>query len=279
MKLFEALKEAVLFFEECGIDSAKGDAKQLLCHLFALTPEKYAIEKNEPCDEARLELFRKLCKKRAGGYPLQYILGSWDFYGYEFFVDEGCLIPRGETELIVKTALKLDIKNCRFADLCTGSGCIGISYALQNKTASGELYDISDNALTVANKNLALHKVQDRVKTAKFDVLNDKLPGGLSLIMSNPPYINARDMRSLQKEVLCEPKIALFGGNDGLDFYKAICKKHFNSLKDGGYIIFEVGYDQADDVCALLTEEGAKDIQIFTDLYGVKRAVLGKKKD
>lgn len=279
MKLYEALKEGVQFLSESGIESARSDARELLYHSFALSTEKYAIEKNEPCDEARLELFKKLCKKRADGYPLQYILGSWDFYGREFYVDEGCLIPREETELIVKVALDLDIKNCNFADLCTGSGCIGISYALENRSATGLLCDISDDALRVSEKNLSHHKVLNRVETLKFDVFTDELPKGLSLIMSNPPYINARDMKTLEREVLCEPSIALFGGDDGLDFYRVICKKHFHSLCGGGYIVFEVGYDQAEDVSALLSAEGATDIQIFTDLYGVKRAVLGKKKD
>jgi len=278
MKLYEALKEETLFLSERGIESARNDAKELLYYSFELSNEKYAIEKNEPCDEARLELFKSLCKKRALGYPLQYILGSCDFYGCKFYVDEGCLIPREETELIVKTALELNIENCYFADICTGSGCIGISYALQNPSASGILLDVSSDALRVAEKNACLHKVSGRVNVAKFDVFCDELPDGLSLIMSNPPYINAHDMNVLQKEVLCEPRIALFGGEDGLDFYKAICKKHFHRLKDGGYIVFEVGYDQAESVSALLLSEGAEDIQIFTDLYGVKRAVLGKKK-
>ncbi len=279
MKLFEALKEQIAFFSENGIESARSDAKELLYYAFGLSPEKYAIEKNEPCEEARLKFYKNICKKRASGYPLQYILGSWDFYGYDFFVDEGCLIPREETELIVKTALDLKLENCIFADLCTGSGCIGISYALENEGASGVLYDISEDALRVANKNVLHHNVSSRVKALKFDVMCDDLPKGLSLIMSNPPYVNASDMKTLQKELYCEPQIALYGGKDGLDFYKAICKKHFHSLKDGGYIIFEVGYDQADAVSALLEAEGATDIQIFTDLYGIKRAVLGKKKE
>lgn len=272
MKLYEALREALAFISQ-------GDARELLYHVFDLTAEKYAINKNEPCDEARLELFRSLCKKREGGYPLQYILGSWDFFGREFFVNEGCLIPREETELIVKTALELSIEDCAFADLCTGSGCIGISYALENKSARGILCDVSAEALRVAEKNAAYHKVADRARPIKFDVFKDELPEGLSLIVSNPPYINARDMKTLEKEVLCEPSLALYGGIDGLDFYKMICKKHFHSLKDGGYIVFEVGYDQADAVAELLMAEGATDIQIFTDLYGVKRAVKGKKKD
>ena len=279
MKLFEALKEATAFLADSNVESARSDAKELLCRVFELSAEKYAIDKNEPCDEARLELFRSLCKKRVGGYPLQYILGSWDFYGREFLVGEACLIPREETELIVKTALELGLGSCKFADLCTGSGCIGISYALENPHSLGRLYDISDGALEIANKNVARHNVSDRVKAEKFDVFTDELEDGLSLILSNPPYINARDMETLEKEVLCEPRIALFGGDDGRDFYRAICKKHFHKLMRGGYIVFEVGYDQADAVAALLAAEGATDIQIFTDLSGVKRAVLGKKKD
>ncbi len=277
MKLFEALRKQTELLASFGVENAAGDARALMLHSFELTPEKYAIEKNEPCDDARLELFEALCQRRADGYPLQYILGSWDFCGREFFVGEDCLIPREETELIVRLATKLGLGECGFADLCTGSGCIGISYALENTASSGVLCDISDGALRIAGKNAEHHGVTDRVDVRKFDVFCDVLPDKVSLIMSNPPYINERDMESLAKELHHEPHIALYGGKDGLDFYRCICKKHIPSLLEGGYIIFEVGYDQADAVFALLSDAGLTDIQIFTDLYGVRRAVMGKK--
>lgn len=279
MKLFEALKAQADILEKCGVENAFFDAKQLLLHAFSITNEQYTLIKNESCEQTRLDLFKELCKRRQNREPLQYILGSWDFYGYNFYVDNGCLIPRQETEIIVDKALSLQKKDCFFVDMCTGSGCIGISYALENKTAKGLLLDISNNALNVAKKNVDLHKLSQNLSVEKFDVFTDSLQGDVSLIMCNPPYIDKNDMQNLEKELSFEPQIALYGGEDGLDFYKFICKKHFHSLVSNGHIIFEVGYNQAHDVAELLKNEGAKNIEILKDSFGVCRTVIAEKKD
>lgn len=277
MTLFEAYKNAKNKLLDAKIDNAEFDAKQLLLFAFALSNTDYANRKCEPCDCARLALFEDLTDRRAGGEPLQYILGKWDFFGNEFIVDRGCLIPRTETEIIVKAALSLEIKAPYFVDLCTGSGCIGISFAKRCENANGLLLDISDDALRIAKRNIEANCVFN-VNCRKFDVFSDSLPPELDLLMSNPPYISAKDMGALQKEVRFEPKIALYGGEDGLDFYRAIASKHIKNMKTGSYSILEVGIGQAGFVCDMLKNADTEVLDIIKDDGGIERTLLAKKK-
>lgn len=279
MTYFEAYKQACLAFSQNGVPDHEFDAKCLLLHAFDMTAEEYAVNKNEPCDIARLDRFKMLCQRRAKREPLQYILGSWDFFGREFYVDEGCLIPRAETELTVSAALSLGVKNCFFADLCTGSGCIGISYSLEVPESKGILLDISDSALHVAEKNRDRYGITDnRLSLCRFDLMTDDLPADIDLLMSNPPYIDKNAMEALEKELYYEPSLALFGGDDGLDFYRAICRRQVENMKKGSYTVLELGIGQCRSVSELLKEANAAVIDIIKDSAGIERTIVAEKR-
>ena len=275
MTIFEALKSAEKKLSD--LENGQFDAKMLLLFAFDITNEQYSMKKNEPCDTTRLAFFDELCKRRLAREPLQYIIGNWNFYGLDFKVEKGCLIPRPETEIIVQTALSLNIKDCRFIDLCSGSGCIGISYAENNISSSGILFDVSDDALEISNENIIRYNLQNRVKSKKFDIFIDTIPHDTDILMSNPPYINKNDMQKLDKELEFEPQIALYGGDDGLDFYRAICQRQITCLKQGAYIILEIGYDQSESVCELLKDNNCRVLDVIKDLSQIDRTILAKK--
>ena len=220
--------------------------------------------------------------------PLAYILGEWDFYGLRLHVNEHVLIPRDDTCAVVELAINRGLflpESPRILDLCTGSGCIGLAVASRIKDARVTLGDISREALAVAKSNIVSHKMTGRVTCVPVDAL--KTPpaflGKFDMIISNPPYITAEDMKDLQPSVKdYEPHLALFGGLDGLDFYRSIAKNYASVLKPGGYLAFEFGDDQGDDVCAILLENGYTILERTKDFNDRERAVLaqyGRKED
>ena len=215
-------------------------------------------------------------EKRCSGYPLQYILGKWWFWDCEFFVDESCLIPRPDTESIVERAVKLLPKNAKFADLCTGSGCIAMSILNTLKNSYADAYELYDKTLDIARKNAIHNKVDSRFCGILGDVLSPALLGKkkYDAIISNPPYIRSSIVPTLNSDVLCEPHAALDGGEDGLIFYRAILDNFAQNLNDGGMFIFEIGYDQGDDISRLASERGMS-CELFSDLGGnVRGAVI-----
>jgi release factor glutamine methyltransferase len=221
-----------------------------------------------------------MIKKRSSGYPLQYILGEWEFYGLPFIVGEGVLIPRPDTETLVDKVLEYAGKheNLKIADLCSGSGCIAT--AIEKNTVNSDVYavEISDIAYKYLEKNIELNS--SSVKPYKADVLRYETAEkfrDFDVIVSNPPYLTEDDMKHLQKEVSYEPEMALYGNSDGLEFYRRIPEIWYNSLKHGGMMAFEVGMGQAQDVAEILKENGFKDIKAVNDLSGIARAVYGRK--
>ena len=217
----------------------------------------------------------KAIEKRASGYPLQYILGKWWFWDCEFFVDENCLIPRADTEAIVEKAIKLLPKNANFADLCTGSGCIAISVLNTLKNSHADAYELYEKTLEIAKKNAIHNKVDPRFSGILGDVLSPTLLGDkkYDAIISNPPYIRSDVVPTLNSDVLCEPHAALDGGSDGLIFYRAILDNFAKNLTDNGMFIFEIGYDQGDDLVNLARERGMS-CEIFSDLCGNTRGAV-----
>lgn len=183
--------------------------------------------------------------------PLAYVLGEWYFRNETYFVSPEVLVPRPETELLVEKVVRLAPTGGRIADICTGSGCIAISSLCERPDITALAVDISDGALGIAKRNAELNRVGDRIGFEKGDVLNGlSLDGKFDIIVSNPPYIRRDIIGTLEPEVRCEPYIALDGGEDGLDFYPALVKLE-SSLKDGGWMIFEIGYDQKDALEAM----------------------------
>lgn len=219
-------------------------------------------------------------EKRCGGYPLQYILGEWDFYRETYEVGEDCLIPRADTELLVEKAISLLPDGARLLDLCTGSGCVAISTLCARPDAVAVGVDLFDRTLALAQRNAQRNGVADRFTLMRADVLQEP-PQALrrasfDAIVSNPPYIRADVIPTLQREVRYEPQAALCGGEDGLDFYRAILDQWSCLLTDNGFILFEIGYDQKAALTALGAEKGLT-VDTFCDLGGNDRVVLIKK--
>ncbi len=273
------------------------------------------IEAGIDKEDARLEvsLFEEAAKddkelmsfisRRKTGEPMAYILGYRDFYRDRFKVAEGVLIPRSDTEILVETALWFagaldfptgdilkvpksfnDLSSLNIVDLCTGTGCIGISVynelLSKGRNVRCVLTDISDTALSCAKANIeALSKDKDNIRCFKEDVLDDqsKLPEeSFDIVMSNPPYITAKDMTELDKTVgEHEPHLALFGGDDGMTFYPVIAKKAKKILKSGGALIVEHGYDQGEKVRNVFTEYGFNYVTTLKDYGGVDRVTFG----
>ncbi len=223
----------------------------------------------------QLEKVDEMLNRRLKNEPLQYILGEWEFYGLPFKVGSGVLIPRQDTETLVEVALPL-IKPDRdkVFDLCAGSGCIGITLAKLGK-ADVTLFEKSDEALKYLKQNIALNGVE--VKALQYDVLGRPFEKTADIIVSNPPYIKTKVVKTLDPEVKCEPTMALDGGEDGLIFYRHIAKEWKTSLNDGGYLIFEIGFDQGDEVCEILKTAGYKEVKCIKDLGKNDRVVIGRK--
>lgn len=219
-------------------------------------------------------------EKRCGGYPLQYILGEWGFYRETYEVCEDCLIPRADTELLVEKAVSILPQGARLLDLCTGSGCVAISTLCARPDATAIAIDLFDKTLAVAKRNAERNGVADRLTLMQADVLQepptDLKRASFQAIVSNPPYIRADVMPTLQKEVQHEPKAALCGGEDGLDFYRSILDRWMCLLDKDGFILFEIGYDQAQALIDLGQKKGLT-VSVFADLGGNDRVVLLRK--
>ncbi len=250
-----------------GIESARFEATQIVEFLLddgcSVTAE---IEQKAEC----------LADRRLHREPLQYILGEWEFYGLPFCVGEGVLIPRPDTETAVETAIKLlkAKQKPTVFDLCAGSGCIGITLA-HYTDSNVTLFEKSPEALEFIFKNIKLNGVEAQVY--ECDVLGEPpLSKKADLIISNPPYIRSDVIETLEPEVKCEPRLALDGGEDGLLFYRHIAKVWKKSLNEGGWLVFEIGFDQAESVTKIMQDEGFCEIEVVKDLSGNNRVVFGK---
>ena len=218
-----------------------------------------------------------LVSRRTGGEPLQYILGEWEFYGYPFKVGPGVLIPRQETELLVDLAK--EHKPVAVYDLCAGSGCVGISAARETGCKIIAM-EISAEAIAYLKQNISLNNVSDKVSVVKGDVLKPICKFGKSdMILVNPPYLTKAEMGALQKEVAFEPEKALYGGEDGLDFYRKIFNVWGDSLKKGGVFAAETGAEQAETVSGIMRDTGLfEEPLVKKDYSGAERVVCAVKK-
>ena len=278
--LYLDTRRALLATEDA--DYAGMTARFLLCHVSGKSQEQILVDKDlyapeEVCDGVEAGLKRLL-----QGEPLAYVLGEWEFYGLPMVVSKDVLIPRDDTcavaDLAIKKGLFLD-QDPRILDLCCGSGCIGLAIASRVKDARVTLADLSKPALNIAKKNMHQLKFSGRVNCVQVDAMKPA-PGFLGkfdMIVSNPPYITGKEMEELPVSVRdFEPHMALFGGEDGLDFYRAIVKNFTPVLKPGGYLCFEFGMGQGDDVCRILTENGFTVLDRTRDFNNVERAVLAQ---
>lgn len=257
-------------------------ARNLLQHVTGMTQEQILAQRDMYVNEKVCEAMAAAVQRLMDGEPLPYILGKWEFYGLELIVTKDVLIPRDDTcavaALAIQQSLFLDTKP-RILDLCTGSGCIGLAIASRVKDAKVTLADLSQDALAVAKQNIVLHHLTGRVSCVKANALEEPpaFMGKFDLIVSNPPYISTRDMLELPHSVAgFEPRMALHGGEDGLNFYRAIAENYAKALKPGGYLCFEFGDDQGDDVCAILEANGYTIIERAKDYNDRERAVIAR---
>lgn len=257
-------------------------ARNLLCYVSGKTQEQIVADREKYACEAVCEAMESSVQRILAGEPLAYVLGEWEFYGMTLHVDSSVLIPRDDTcavaALAIKKGLFLD-QDPRILDLCTGSGCIGLAVANRVKDAKVTLADISRDALAVAKKNIARQKLTGRVSCVQADALTPATPflGKFDMIVSNPPYVTTKEMEELPGSVKdYEPHLALHGGEDGLDFYRAIVKNYSQALKPGGYICFEFGMGQGDDVCRILERNGYTILERSRDYNDRERAVLAQ---
>lgn len=256
-------------------------ARMLICHVSGKDHARFLADRDLYAGEDIVEGVEKGLKRLLAGEPIAYILGQWEFYGLPMLVSPKVLIPRDDTcavaELAIKQALFLD-KDPRILDLCCGSGCIGLAVASRVKDAKVTLADVSLEALAVAKENTALNKLTGRVRCVQADALKPAFPflGKFDLIVSNPPYITGQEMLELPVSVKdFEPHLALYGGEDGLDFYRAISEKWKDALRPGGRLYFEVGIGQADSVLRIMRAQGFGDIQVVKDYHDIPRVVFG----
>lgn len=270
------------FMQHDDTQTASLLARNLICHITGKSHEQVIAERDlyvgdDVCCKMEAAVERILSEE-----PLAYVLGEWDFYGMTLHVDHNVLIPRDDTcavtSLAIRQALFLD-SNPRILDLCTGSGCIGLAIATRVKDAKVTLADISREAMAVAKKNITAQKLSGRVSCVQVDALQDPAPflGKFDMIVSNPPYITTREMRELPVSVKrYEPHLALHGGDDGLEFYRSIASRYGAALKPDGYLCFEFGMGQGDDVCKILTDNGYTIIERVKDYNDRERAVLAR---
>lgn len=257
-------------------------ARNLLCHVTGMTQEQVLSRRDMYMDEKICREMDDALQRLLNGEPLPYVLGRWDFYGLELIVTPDVLIPRDDTcavaALAIQQSLFLDSKP-RILDLCTGSGCIGLAVASRVKDAKVTLADLSQDALAVAKQNIVLHHLTSRVSCVKVNAMEQPpaFLGKFDLIVSNPPYVTTREMLELPHSVAdFEPHMALHGGEDGLAFYRAIAANYGKALKPGGYLCFEFGMGQGDDVCAILEANGYTILERTKDYNDRERAVIAR---
>ena len=233
-------------------------------------------------DDAFEKEMNEMAARRIAGEPVAYITGRWEFYGLPLVITEDVLIPRDDTEVLVNQAielLKAKGPNTRVLDLCCGSGCIGLSIANTVRGAKIVMADISERALAVSRANALINNLSKNVTCLKADALDDPpmIFGRFDLIVCNPPYIPTKDMPELDTSVKdYEPRAALDGGEDGLDFFQEIAKRWKEVLKPGGAMMFECGIGQSGSIADILRSNGFSDIKRYKDTLDIERVVTGR---
>ena len=263
-----------------GIEAATLEARELVCFGTDKTRDQLTRDGSlyaSPEVEARV---RDLVNRHLAGEPVAYLIGEWEFYGLPLDISRDVLIPRPDTEVLVEQALEYlkPLGQCRVLDLCAGSGCIGLAVASQIPEARVVLGEYSDAALRICRQNIRRNALSGHVVPMQVNALEkpERALGEFQCIISNPPYIPKADIDGLDVSVKdYEPHLALDGGEDGLDFYRAIAEKWKDALVPGGRLYFEVGIGQADSVLRIMRAQGFGDIQIIKDLHDIPRVVFG----
>jgi len=263
MTITEALRSG-------GFQIGRRDAVLLL--MAAMGCSKEFIHLNPQAKVNNPQIYQSYIERCKNGEPIQYIIGEWDFFGHTFHVDKRALIPRPETELLVEEALKVLQPGSNVLDMCTGTGCIAISIALEDKQYYVTGVDISPDVLSLAEKNALRHKVALYLVRSN---LFESMHGFFDVIVSNPPYITTAEMEELPRNVAdYEPHLALHGGADGMDIYRRLVFESIIHLKAGGYLFLEIG---SPEVAEIMKTRGFEDVEIINDYAGRPRIIKGRK--
>lgn len=275
LTLQEIYREGEQVLAGAGIEDAKLDAWYLLEYVTGISRALYYGNPQCEVTKSQAEQYQTYIRQRAGHIPLQHITGEQEFMGYPFLVSPDVLIPRQDTETLVEEALKNTVCGMKVLDLCTGSGCILISLLKLCPGLSGTGGDISPKALETARENARRLGVDaEWIQSDLFEQIPSET---FDLIVSNPPYIPTDVIRELKEEVrLHDPWIALDGKEDGLYFYRRIIEGSMERIRDGGILMFEIGYDQAHEVSEMMEKSGYTKIQVKKDLAGLDRVVTGR---
>jgi release factor glutamine methyltransferase len=266
------------YFTGKGVVSARLEAELLLAATLDLDRVGLYVNFERPLDPSELAAFRERVKRRAKGEPVQYILGETEFWSLPFTVSPQVLVPRADTEVLVEETLTRIEGPVRLLDVGTGSGAVAVALAHEKPEIQVTALDCSEGALHVARENAERNGVAERVTCLAGD-LAELPPGPFNMVVSNPPYIPTADCEQLMPEVRDhEPRLALDGGEDGLTAYRQLASQSGRILLPGGWLLVEVGIDQAEDVAALFRAAGLVDIKCRDDYAGIPRVVAGRKR-
>ncbi len=275
------------------IENHRFDTDCLFADILRADKLSLTLRGDEEVPEADADRLMAAAEKRCCGIPLQYILGEWEFFGRKFYVGEGVIIPRPDTEVLVEEVVKHFMNNGisapEICDLCSGTGCIAVTLKKEIPQATVHAVELSSDAMPYLVKNIRLNEAD--VKLIKGDVTDGRLLDNfrdpedemeyrkIDCIVSNPPYLTDKEMTELAREVKHEPELALRGGGDGLKFYRIISCLWREILRDGGLMAFEIGWEQGESVRKLLESSGYENVRVIKDYAGNDRVVLGTKKE
>jgi len=285
--ILEIVSATAQYLKEKGIDDARLNAELLLARVLGCRRIDLYANFDKPVRESEREQYKSLLKRRVAREPLQYILGETEFMGLRFAVDRRVLIPRPETETLVEKTIDVcrqfpeGMESISVLDIGTGCGNIAVSLAKFVGNAHLTAIDVSADALEVARKNGEMHNVSPRIEWKLADIMSDaflEIGDAFDIVVSNPPYGSEEDLKTLQAEIISyEPKIAFFDGGDGLKFLRRISEVGNRLLRKGGYLLFEVGFNQSAETRDIMARSHYEEIEVFRDLAGIDRVIKGRR--
>lgn len=280
--ILELIKLSTEYLEKKGIEQPRLNAELLLADILKCKRMNLYLSFDKPLQEDEIDKYRQYIRRRANFEPLQYIIGSVEFFGMEMLVNKSVLIPRAETEVLVEKVIEFSkrFSSPKILDIGTGSGNIAVALANSIQNASVTALDVNEDTLVVARENCAKYSLEASIEFVcnDFNNLNSTFFNKFDIIVSNPPYVSSDDYSTLQKEILnYEPKIAVTDFGDGFTFYKSIVLKSKHLLKESkGFLFFEMAQGQSEIISSMMGENNFTNIEIFNDLAEIPRVIKGE---